>query len=43
MIKFTKLALIFIAYCWTSASLAQQPNGTINAPIYATGYITQVG
>lgn len=24
-------------------ALAQQPNGTINAPIYATGYISQVG
>jgi hypothetical protein len=26
-----------------SPALAQQPNGTINAPIYATGYISQVG
>ena len=25
------------------AAYAQQPNGVINAPIYATGYISQVG
>lgn len=34
------LALLAIL---ASPALAQQPNGTINAPIYATGYISQVG
>ena len=28
---------------FVSTVFAQQPNGTINAPIYATGYISQVG
>jgi len=34
------LALLTI---FASPALAQQPNGTINSPIYATGYISQVG
>jgi len=33
------LALALLA----NSAFAQQPNGTINAPIYATGYISQVG
>lgn len=37
--KFITFILILIA----SGAFAQQPNGTINSPIYATGYITQVG
>lgn len=37
--KHIPLAFILMSTC----ALAQQPNGVINAPIYATGYITQGG
>lgn len=37
--RYIALALSLLA----SAAHAQQPNGVINAPIYATGYISQVG
>lgn len=35
--------LLALSVILASPALAQQPNGTINAPIYATGYISQVG
>lgn len=35
--------LAFIALLAPIIASAQQPNGTINSPIYATGYISQVG
>jgi lysophospholipase L1-like esterase len=37
--RYLALALALLA----NSAFAQQPNGTINAPIYATGYISQVG
>ena len=37
--KFAILMFTLIAL----GAQAQQPNGTINSPTYATGYITQVG
>lgn len=39
MVKY--LTILFILTF--NLALAQQPNGTINAPIYATGYISQTG
>lgn len=35
--------LLAILAILAAPAQAQQPNGTINAPIYATGYISQVG
>lgn len=35
--------LLALAALIPSCAFAQTPNGTINAPIYATGYISQVG
>jgi hypothetical protein len=35
--------LILASTLFVGSALAQQPNGVINSPIYATGYITQGG
>jgi hypothetical protein len=35
--------IIYFTTLFIAVANAQQPNGTINSPIYATGYISQVG